>query len=485
MQAIAGIMQELTLSEVIARHIASTMAADLPSQAMDASRRALLDASGVMLAATTLSPDARPYREVAKFSRGPCRVLGSEHGAGPGHAASANGALAHALDFGDCFDAGPAHPHAALVPALLALSDLRPETELRQFLAALAVGGDLACRLSLAPRQPYEVGGWYPPPLVNLIAGAAACCAFLGLGEKEIIHAMGLALLSGSFPSLLKYDRNSPLRGMREAVAARGAVEAALLAEAGAIGFGDPLGDKGGFFEVYAGGCRTEILLDRLGEVFLGTQVSFKPWPACRGTHAYIEAALRLRDAAAPANIQTIEAGVGPIQEMLSVPLPPWPEPVSPTQAKFSIPYAVAVALLEGEVTLDSFDASHLSDRRIRLLADKVSTAPVRGWGREHAASGQLAILLGDGSRQGLEILEALGSPARPLSDASLVEKFVACAGRADHALKPSAAGQIANSILAAPSDLPIGSLLDRLGHRPTGLRSGNDLTTKSSESPL
>jgi hypothetical protein len=179
------------------------------------------------------------------------------------------------------------------------------------------VGGDLACRLSLAPARPYEDGGWYPPPLVNLISSAASCAKLIGLEADRVIAAMSLALLSGSFPAALKHDRESPLRGTREAFAARGAVQAALLAQAGAAGFADPLGGPGGFFDVYGGGYRRDVLFYRLGDRYLGTDVSFKPWPACRGTHAYIEAALELRQLANPADVQEVSVGIGPIQQML------------------------------------------------------------------------------------------------------------------------------------------------------------------------
>jgi len=453
-----------SLTDIVAAHVVATSFDDLPPEAIRAARRALLDALGVMLAATGLAEHAGPYRESAiRYGSGVCRVLGTQQRTGPIEAASANGALAHALDFGDCFDPGPAHPHAALVPALMAIADIRPSCDLGQFLAAVAVGGDLACRLSIAPAQPYETGGWYPPPLVNLVSSAAVSAKLLGLGLTGVVQAIGLSLLSGAFPAALKHDSGSPLRGVREAFAARGAVEAALLAEAGAAGFSDPLGGSGGFFDVYGSGCRSDVLLDRLGQHFLGTEVSFKPWPACRGTHAFIEAALELRKLADPADIDAMTAGIGPIQEMLVQRLPPWPQPISPTQAKFSIPYAVAVAFAEGKVGLDSFDPAHLGDERIRCFAAKLEAIQVPGWGREHAASGRLAISLTDGTQHELEVIEALGSPNRSLSDQALVQKFTECALRAAHPLSPTISATVAEIILSGYPALPIASLLDHL----------------------
>jgi 2-methylcitrate dehydratase PrpD len=454
----------LSLSEAVATHVATTPADALPPLAVHGARRALLDALGVMLAATGLSADAARYRPPAdNGAPRTCRVLGISVRSGPSEAAFANGALAHALDFGDCFDPGPAHPHAALLPALMALAEARPSISLGRFLAALAIGGDLACRLSIAPARPYEEGGWYPPPLVNLISAAAACARLMDLDAERVIAAMSFALLSGGFPSVLKHDRTSPLRGLREAFAARGAVQAALLAETGAAGFADPLGGRGGFFAVFAGGCRTGALLDQLGERYLGAEVSFKPWPACRGTHAYIEAALELRKLADPATLRSVSAGIGPIQQMLARPLPPLPERISATEAKFSIPYTVSAALLEGAVDLGSFDEAHLGDARIRQLAARVTCTEVEGWGRQHAASGRLSLDFADGSRRELELIEALGSPSRPLSDEALVAKFVECAARAAHPLSAAQAAVVADMILAGAPAVPVIAIFDQL----------------------
>src|SRR4051812_13819305 len=112
--------------------LAETMAAfqpeQLPAATVHATSRALLDAVAVMAAASGLSEEATPYRRLAESEAGSdsARLFGSQMRVSPTAAALANGALAHALDYGDTFDAGPAHPNAALVPALLALAEQDP-----------------------------------------------------------------------------------------------------------------------------------------------------------------------------------------------------------------------------------------------------------------------------------------------------------------------------------------------------------------------
>ncbi|WP_066664957.1 MULTISPECIES: MmgE/PrpD family protein [unclassified Sphingomonas] len=449
------------ISAIIAAHFAGLTHDTLPDATRHATRRALLDAVGVTLGASGLGEDAAPYRRHAEAVSGPSRLIGFDGSSTPALAALANGALAHQLDFGDTFDAGPAHPNAALVPALLALADARPELAFGAFLVAMAAGSDLACRLSIAAPRPYEEGGWYPPPLVNLIATATACARFIGLDADGIRHAMGMALLQGSFPSEIKYDATSPIRGVREGLVARAAVEAALLAEAGATAFAEPLEGRAGFFAIYGGGAPRDALLDGLGETFLGDQVSFKPWPACRGTHPYIEAALVLRDRVDPGRVARIEAETGPIQEMLIRPQPVKAEPGRAIEAKFSIPYTVAAALIDGAVTLDSFTAARIADPATRALAHKVVERRNPDWGRSEAASGSLTITLDDGTTLAHRVMQAAGHPDRPMDDAALIAKFVDCAAHAARPIEAGCAREQAERILALSADVPAHQIID------------------------
>lgn len=449
------------ISATIAAHFAELTLDALPRATRHATRRALLDAVGVTLGATGLGEDATPYRRHAEAVPGPSRLIGFGGSSPPALAALANGALAHQLDFGDTFDAGPAHPNAALVPALLALADSRPELAFGEFLVAMAAGSDLACRLSIAAPRPYEEGGWYPPPLVNLIATAAACARFIGLDADGIGHAMGLALLQGSFPSEIKYDATSPIRGVREGLVARAAVEAALLASAGATAFAEPLEGRAGFFAIYGGGPPRDALLDGLGETFLGDQVSFKPWPACRGTHPYIEAALELRAQVDPARVVRIEAETGPIQEMLIRPQPVKAAPTRAIEAKFSIPYTVAAALIDGAVTLDSFTAARIADPATRALAHNVVERRNPDWGRSEAASGSLTVTFDDGTSISHRVMQAAGHPDRPMDDTALIAKFVNCAGHAARPIEAEPARAQARCILTLPTDVPARQITD------------------------
>ena len=456
------------LSSIIAGHVASFPGDALPIGAQHAARRALLDAYGVMLAASGLSEEAAPFarRARAAAESGPARLIGHGLRVPLETAALANGALAHALDFGDTFDAGPAHPHAALVPALLALADAEPAIDGARFVAALALGGDLACRLSLAAGAALDARGWYSPAALGLIGAAAGCGYLLGLDADGVRNAIGLALCQASFPAAIKYDPASHVRAVREGFAARAAVTGALLAREGVAAFAAPLEGPCGFFAQHAGGTpETDALLDGLGRVFLGQHVSFKPWPSCRGTHAYIEAALRLREAHAfdPGDIVKVEVVIGPVQTMLCEPRISRIAPTSAIDAKFSIPFTLATALIARAVTLDSFDVAARADRAILALAARVAPRLHPDWGRAQAASGIVTLELADGRTLTAEVMQAAGHPDHPLSDEALVEKFVACAGRAARPMAPEQAAILARRILILGTGDSVARLFDSI----------------------
>jgi 2-methylcitrate dehydratase PrpD len=295
-----------------------------------------------------------------------------------------------------------------------------------------------------------EAGGWYPPPILGVFGATAAVARLRGLSQRETLDALSLALCQASCPGEIKYSRDTVIRAVREALPAEAAVRATALAALGVRGFDEPFEGKGGFFRLYADGHYDPAdLLDRLGERFWIEQLSFKRWPACRGTHAYIEAvqSLRATHGFSPNDVAEIVATGGDVQVMLVEPAASKRAPATTIDAKFSIPFTVAAALIDGEVTLDSYDGASLADPRKLAQAAKVRFERHPDWGRERAASGGLTIVLRDGTRLEQWIDVAAGHVSRPIDDAALQAKFIDCAGRAQQPLSGVGAAALATAI--------------------------------------
>lgn len=401
------------LTDRLCAHIARTPASAIPESTLAATRLALLDALGVMLAASALSPEAEPFRKLALASgTGRSSLLGHNESVPAPAAALANGALAHALDFEDAFDAAPCHPNAALVPALMALAEERGSCA-RDFLAAMAIGCDLTCRMALSLKQPMETSGWYPPPILGAFGAAAGAARLLGLDARATRDALSLALCQATAPGEIKHSHATTIRAVREAFPAQAAVTAALLAEAGVTGFEEPLEGKGGFYRLYAGGLWDDAaLLDRLGSLYHGENLSFKRWPACRGTHAYIEAALDLREKLGGAwqGIASLTMVVGDVQRMLVEPAPRKQAPATAIDAKFSIFFTAALALVHGEVGLHSFEDKARADPHVLALAARMQAEhdPARV---PTAFGGILEAMLEDGTSLSIDVPLPAGHP--------------------------------------------------------------------------
>jgi 2-methylcitrate dehydratase PrpD len=457
--------EQLDLSAALARHVAHSEFDQLPSATIAATKRAILDGVGVMLAASGESEDVVPFVDLARTYGGAPQssILGFAERAAPPMAALANGAMAHALDFEDAFDSVPTHPNASLLPAALAIAEARAPVDGRDFIVAVATGCDLVCRLALSLRQPMELGGWYPPPILGAYGAAAGAGRLLRLTPTQITDAFSLLLCQNTCPGEIKHSPETIIRAVREAFPAQAAVLSVLLAQRGVRGFEHPLEGKSGFFSLYAAGkYDASDLLGQLGAHYWIEQLSFKKWPCCRGTHAYIEAAQTLRrlHGFSWQQISEIRLAGGEVQRMLCEPQAQKRAPQTIIDAKFSLPFTVAVALMHDEVSLSSFTPAALRDAALLELASKSRFDLRKDRNLQHAAAGELSILLTGGRVLHESISQALGCPERPLGDAALQAKFMDCASRAARPLTRAAAERLAERIFTLERESDAGAAL-------------------------
>lgn len=431
------------LSDRLARHVAETRFEDLRPEAIEAAKRSLLDAIGVSLGASGLGEGVDAFVRLATANAGApeSTILGFNARVSAPMAALGNGAMAHALDFEDAYDGAPLHPNAALVPASLALAEARGNVSGRELIAAMALGCDLTCRLALSLRTQAETFGWYPPPIFGAYGAVAAAGRVIGLKPAQMRDAFSLALCQATCSGEIKYSPDSVLRAVRDAFPAQAGVISALLAEQGVTGFAQPFEGKAGFFRLYANGdYDPEILCAGLGKTFRGADVSFKPWPSCRGTHGFIEAALELRAAHAISSedILAVELSGDSMQTMLCEPAQSKRAPRTIIDAKFSAFFVTALALVRGRVTLEDFSETSLADPAILALAEKVTHRVDASF--RTSAGGAVRLRLRDGRVVEHRVETPKGDPSRPISWDDLVDKAKACAA---YAHTPATAAQV------------------------------------------
>ncbi len=425
------------ISRRLSQYVFETEYEDLDAATIEATRKSFLDALGVTLAASGLCDACQAFVNLALEAGGKAqsRILGFRSKVPPALAAFANGAMAHALDFEDAHDRALVHPNAATIPAALAVAESLETITGRQFIAALAVGCDLVCRLGLAfTRNPIEYG-WYPPPILGAFGAAAAAGKLLGLNPSQLCDAFSLTLCQATCSAELRFSPSSDLRAVRDAFSAQAGVVSAQLARRGVRGFEAPFEGRAGLYTLYAAGhYEPSRLTADLGRRFEGAYLSFKAWPACRGTHAFIEAALMILadHPIDPADIVRIQASISPLNRMLCEPLANKQRPVTAIDAKFSLPFVVATALSKGRVLLDDFLPQALEDTQVLTLAAKMTFRVDDSLDLVDATRGSLEIFTSRGLfHQQVDI--PLGHPDHPISKGALVEKFFNCAAKARH----------------------------------------------------
>jgi 2-methylcitrate dehydratase PrpD len=449
------------ISERLAQFVAETRYTDLPARTIQMSKRCLLDAIGVSLAASGLGEGCETFAQlaVAQGGKPTCTILGSRRKVPPEAAAFANGSMAHAMDYEDAHDATLLHPNAAAVPAALAIAEAFGPIAGEEVITAIAVGCDVAVRLGLALRASLSDFGWYPPPILAAFGATAAAAKLLRLTAPQVRDAFSLTLCQAVCSGEIKYSPNSVVRAVRDAFAARAAVTSALLAQGGISGFDQPFEGRAGFFQMFARGAyEPRAITSELGEKFEIEQISFKPWPSCRGTHAAIQGCLELRSRRGFQLDQVAGISIrgSRILQMLDEPHPTKRKPRTAIDAKFSLPFTCATALVRGQVTLAEFLPQALAAEDVLGMADRV-TLEVDQAAHEHAIGCSVTLTLRNGESAQVEIKNPLGHPENPMSQEAIVDKFVDCARYARAPLSIEAARRIADATLSLETSRDVG----------------------------
>lgn len=413
----------------MARWVAGLDEGDIPATVRAVALNCLIDTVGVIAAGSATAVAARA-RTVAATSAGagPCAIVGTELGCDLRQAAFANGVAAHALDFDDNCYAGFVHGSAVIVPAALAAAQ-HAGTDGAQLMTALVAGAECEYALGLACANVLYDQGWWTTGVLGPVGACAAAAKLLGLDQAQTAAALGLAVAGAAgIKACFGTDAKAFLAGR----AAEAGVTAALMAQAGASGPADAFEHRNGFARLFNGGHFDAAAFDALGRrwALLDPGVDVKRIPVCLSSHAAVDAALELARAhgIAVGEIAAISCDVPPIVIANLV----HDDPATPQQAQFSMPFAIAAALLHGGVELEHLSPATLADPSLRALMAKVAMCSGAVWEdpayRAAAPEGaQVSIALRDGRVvQGFRDF-ARGAARYPLAADEIDAKFAAC----------------------------------------------------------
>jgi aconitate decarboxylase len=338
----------------------------------DTARALLMDGLAVCLAGSRESgPEILSTLIVNQGSQPACTVVGRNFRASACAAAHVNALSMHVLDYEPMWNP-PNHALSTLLPALLALGEQRERSgsavQGRNLVNALAKGIEAQGRLRAASGmlKPSELN-FHPPSAVGPVASAIACSEFLGLTEDQTIHAAGIAC---SRAGGLLVNIGSMTKALHCGDATRNGLEAAMLAATGFTSNTNPFEGAQGYAEMILGKTHDpEVLRGPVSRPFLCSPgPAWKLYPSQFATQFAIVAALECRQQlAADSEIHSVTI-LGPVMPYIDRQFP-----VTGLDGKFSMQYCCAVALLDGEVGIDSFSDHRLASRDIQRLLEQIT----------------------------------------------------------------------------------------------------------------
>ena len=390
----------------------------LPRDVVHECKRRLIDTFGSALGAYD-EPLSDMARAVAARAHGdpPASLWGSRKATSPEAAAFANGVMVRVLDVSDTY-LGKSRGHPSdMLSGLAAVAEC-VRADGKSLIAAIVMAYDVYC--SFCKFVDINSRGW-DQPVYGVLGCVLGAGRLLGLTGEQLGNAVSLALAPNMALAQSRRGALSSWKGCAGANASRNAVFAAMLARDGFTGPPAVFEGAGGMWEAVG---EFEWPLPQ-GAHMIG-ETHIKNLPVCYHGQSPVEAALELRSAVPVEGIEEIQIDAyATAVMMMGADASRW-APQTRETADHSLPYCVAVALLDGEVTSASFAQSRLHDARIADLMRKVKVREDSGLEALYpeGSPGRVTIRTRSGESHTCELRYPTGHARRPMSDADVERKF-------------------------------------------------------------
>lgn len=426
MQQTAPKSAESDLTLALAEEISALTPDALAPEDVAQLRRLLLDHLGVCLRGSDL-PWGRALTEWAGTyaGTGPCVIFGTNLQTTAPVAALVNATGAHGLEMDDTHDVSLSHPGAPVIATALAVG-VQEGRSGGEIMAAVAAGYEVMGRIGAAT----DVGnmierGFHPTALFGGFGAAAAAGKLYGLDAAGLCRAWGLMLsMAGGSMQFAHDPEGTTVKRLHGGYGAHNGTMAAQFARLDIDGPKQAFDGVYGVCALYGPNPDTNRLKKASGAPLEIHRISMKPYPCCRLFHSTIDA---LRDTTdglelAPEKIAKIRVGAPTImvtQHMMR-------RPTSVMAAQYSLPFALATSLIAGPHAYESYAEDMLDDTGILALGDRVEAEFDEGMEKafpEHMGS-WVELITTDGETRRADVLDSHGTPARPMNEAWLRDKF-------------------------------------------------------------
>lgn len=399
---------------------------DCNSRDRDQLQRLLLDHLGCCLRGATV-PWGKQMRKWAGANggAGPAVLFADEFRTTASVAAFVNATAAHGLELDDTHDESITHPGSATIASALATAAITRSSAAELF-SAIRAGYEVIGRLGVATNAAHVVEhGFHPTSLFSGFGAATAAACLRNLDRQQLMRAWGLVLsTAGGSMQFSQEAVGTTVKRLHGGFAALHGTMAVDLVLLGIEGPERSIDGRYGMLEIFGADTDSHRLVTPHDDGPEIHRISFKPYPCCRFFHSTLDALAEVTEGFTidPDTIRQFLVG-GPEVLMTQHVLR---RPRSEMAAQYSLPFSLGAALVFGPRNIDAYGEEHLDNKDILSIADRVNVVADRDFEAsypEHFGS-WLEIELVSGEKRRSDVLDSRGTPANPMIEAALIEKF-------------------------------------------------------------
>ena len=363
-----------SVAEFFSDWACSIQVKDIPQSVKKKLNIIVMDSIGLMISAKN-EPYIKSLVE-ALDEKGDCSLIGHNKKVSPFNASIINGTAVHGEDFDDTFEGTPVHVGAVMVPAMLAAAQAKKLSG-NEFLKGLAIGSELICRLALVAPTAVHRQGFHPTAIFGAFGASIGISSALGSSSNQMVSSLGIV---GSMASgIIEYlAEGTSTKRLHPGWAAGCGWQSANIGKSGFVGPRTVFEGTHGVLNTFAKATIKpdfSYLTKDLGSRWECEKLAIKPYACGTMAQPFIDCSIKLKPEISNINeIDRIVARVGEgTVHRLWEPLEEKQNPSSPYGAKFSVPYCIAVGLIDGQAGLKQFTEKRLQDPSLLNLASKVS----------------------------------------------------------------------------------------------------------------
>ncbi len=423
----------MEITNELIRFICSTNYGDYSIEVAESTKKNIMNILGISLAGSSAATTKKIAGMVKKWGGVPESTVIAYDNKAPAHeAAMVNGTMARVLNLDEVHPPTGAHPFATIVPAALAVAEIKGNINGKEFLNAVTIGSEIVCRMRSVPDFCLGVSGWVSE-IYSVFGAALAAGRLLGLGENEMSDAMGLAYSQAGGTAQAVYDGAAAYQ-VQQGFAARSGIVASLMAAEGISGSRNFLEGKAGLYPVYYRGMTYDItrLLKDIGKTYLIEKMFIRSYPVSGFLQAPVENAVNImqENNLLAEEIENIAVRVNKrMYRHVCIPADNKYRPKSIIDAMFSMPYVVGNVIAKGILTSADFSIEAIQESDRLNAAKKVKIFVDEEIDKESIDLGLsvslhlMELKMKDGRVFSKKMYYAKGSPQKPFTFEDCVEK--------------------------------------------------------------